>query len=86
MHRGKSTNVISINANASGLINNALTEAKHVCDANVGVVPEAVKRPDDDVDEEGRRGGGGVIATIFDHPQSCAHGCITQSLRSQRMP
>ncbi len=83
MHGGKLTGAISLDANASGLINNALTKAKHVCNANVDVAPEVVIRLDNDVDEEGRRGaGGGVIATIFDHPQSYARGCITQSPRS----
>ena len=77
---------ISLDTNASGLIDNALTKAKHVCDANVGVAPEVVIRPDDDVNEEGHRGGGGVIATIFFRPQSYARGCITQLLRSRRMP
>ena len=36
MHRGKLTGAISLDAKASGLIDNALTVAKHVCDANVG--------------------------------------------------
>ena len=35
MHRGKLTGAISLNADALGLIDDALTEAKHVCDANV---------------------------------------------------
>ncbi len=87
MHGGKSTGAITLDAGASGLIDDALTEAKHVCDANVGVAPEVVIRPDDDVNEEGRRGGGGVIATTFDHPQSYdSRGCITRSSRSRRMP
>ena len=50
--------VISLDADASGLINDALTDAKHVCNANVGVAPEVVICPDNGVDEEGRRGGG----------------------------
>ena len=82
MHGGKSTGGISLDADASGLINDALTEAKHVCDANVGVAPEVVICPDNGVDEEGRRGGGGVIATSFGRPRSYAHGCITQLSRS----
>ena len=77
---------ISLDANASGLIDNVLTKTKHACDANVGVVLEVVICSDNDVDEEGRRGGGGVIATIFGRPQSYARGCITQLLRSQRIP
>ena len=77
---------ISLDASASGLIDNALIEAKHVCDVNVGVAPEVVISPNDDVNEEGRRGGGGVIATIFGRPQSYARGCITRLLRSQRIP
>ena len=59
MHGGKSTGAICLNANASGLINDALTKAKHVCGANVGMAPEVVIRPDNDVDEEGCRGRGG---------------------------
>ena len=86
MHGGKSTGGISLDADASGLINDALTEVKHVCNANVGVALEVVIRPNEDIDEEGRRGGGGVIATIFGRPQSYARGCITQLLRSRRMP
>ena len=77
MHGGKSTGVISLDANASGLIDNTLTKAKHVCDANVGVALEIVISPNNGVDEKGRRGGGGVIATIFGRPQSYTRGCIT---------
>jgi hypothetical protein len=65
MHEGKLTGMISLDADASGLINDALTKAKHVCDANVGVAPEVVIPPDNDVDEEGRRGGGGSDSNNF---------------------
>ena len=58
MHRGKLTGAISLNADAVGLIDDALTKAKHVCDANVSVVLEVVIRPDNDIDEEGHGGGG----------------------------
>ena len=50
--------VISLDAYASGLIGDALTKAKHVCDANMGVAPKVIIRPCDDDNEEGRRGGG----------------------------
>jgi hypothetical protein len=65
MHGSKSTGAIYLDTNASGLIDDALTEAKHVCNANVGVAPEVVIRPDNDADKEGHRGGGGSDSNIF---------------------
>jgi pyruvate dehydrogenase kinase 2/3/4 len=54
MHKGRSTGAISLDADVSGLIDDASTEAKHVCDANLGVAPEVVIRPDDDVHDDYR--------------------------------
>ena len=67
MNRGKSTGVISLDTDPSGLIDDVLTKVKHVCDANVGVVPEVVIRLDNDANEVGRRGGAVVIPKRIDY-------------------
>ena len=54
MLKGRLTGAISLDADVSGLIDDALTEAKHVCDANLGMAPEVVIRPDDDVRDDYR--------------------------------
>jgi len=49
MGKGKSTGAISLGADVAGVIDDAATEARHVCDANLGVAPEfRVLRPEDE--------------------------------------
>ena len=97
MHGGKSTNAISLDSDASGQIYNGLTEAKHVCDVNVGVALEVVIRPDDDINEEGCRGGGSDTNNFWPPPIICPwlhHGIvevaknamISNMMRWQRSP
>ncbi|KAL7529269.1 hypothetical protein ACHAWF_002911 [Thalassiosira exigua] len=47
LHKGKSTGAVSLGVDVADVIDDAVTESKHVCDANLGVAPEVEIRPDE---------------------------------------
>lgn len=50
LHRSnKPTGAITLDANIEGVIDDATTEARHVCDANLGIAPEVVIEIDDSI-------------------------------------
>jgi pyruvate dehydrogenase kinase 2/3/4 len=51
LHRSnKLTGAITLDANIEGIIDDATTEARHVCDTNLGIAPEVVIEIDDSID------------------------------------
>ncbi|KAL3777602.1 hypothetical protein ACHAW5_007492 [Stephanodiscus triporus] len=49
LNKGKSTGAVSLGADMAGVIDDASTEARHVCDANLGVAPEVHIQPEESV-------------------------------------
>lgn len=45
LNKGKATGAVSIGADIVDVVDDAVTEARHVCDANMGVAPEVVIQP-----------------------------------------
>jgi len=46
LNKGKITGAVSLGADIVDVVDDAVTEAKHVCDANLGVAPEVHIQPD----------------------------------------
>lgn len=49
LNKGKETGAVSMGADIVDVVDDAVTEAKHVCDANLGVAPEVHIQPDESV-------------------------------------
>jgi len=49
LNKGKSTGAISLEADIVDVVDDAVTEAKHVCDANLGTAPEVHIRSDESI-------------------------------------
>jgi len=49
LSKGKATGAVSIGADIVDVVDDAVTEAKHVCDANMGVAPEVVIQPTESI-------------------------------------
>ena len=84
--RGKVTGAISLGADVAGVIDDAATEARHVCDANLGIAPEfrIIARPPEEEEDDGATM---VVVGRRDDddshpppppPRSSALGCITR--------
>eukprot|EP01082_Thalassiosira_pseudonana_P001375 g729.t1 g729 contig10:610000-611305(+) len=43
LNKGKDTGAVTLNADVLDVVDDAVTEAKHVCDANLGIAPEVSK-------------------------------------------
>ena len=49
LNKGKSTGAVSVGVDVVDVVDDAVTEAKHVCDANLGVAPEVCIEPDESI-------------------------------------
>ncbi len=49
LNKGKSTGAVSIGSDIVDVVDDAVTEAKHVCDANIGVAPEVFIQPSESI-------------------------------------
>lgn len=45
LNKGKDTGAVTLNADVLDVVDDAVTEAKHVCDANLGIAPEVIIHP-----------------------------------------
>mmetsp|Transcript_17694 Transcript_17694/g.38227 ORF Transcript_17694/g.38227 Transcript_17694/m.38227 type:complete len:435 (-) Transcript_17694:2258-3562(-) len=52
LNKGKPTGVVSLGADVVDVVDDAVTEAKHVCDANLGIAPEVHIQPDESISHE----------------------------------
>lgn len=49
LNKGKLTGAVSVGADVLDIIDDAVTESKHVCDANLGIAPEICIQPDQSI-------------------------------------